>query len=334
MDILVRLYFAENARNRNQGSSGSDTSRLSAAHIYNVIERLKMKKNCDTTNRNYLGIWRHFNRFLIRLDYVPGSWEQRTILFRAHLIEQGLQSATIRSYISAIKSVVQDDDYEWDDNQILLTTLTRACKMTNDVVFIRRPIRRNVLEAILFEVDRVVPGQPYLIAAYRAIFALAYYGLFRIGELVKGDHPAKAKDVHIATNKKKILIVLHSSKTHGKHSRPQKIKISADSPLHSQQKKWFCPFELAINYMRLRGDYKSLHDQFFVFRDNTPISAANTRKIFKITLSNLNLNVKHFDFHSLRVGRASELLKLGYSIDQIKLFGRWKSNAVFRYLKD
>ena len=58
--------------------------------------------------------------------------------------------------------------------------------MTNDVVFIRRPIKRNMLEAILFEVDRVVHGQPYLISTYRANFALAYYGLFRIGELVKG----------------------------------------------------------------------------------------------------------------------------------------------------
>ena len=84
-----------------------------------------MKKNRDTTNQNYLSIWRHFNKFLIRLDCVPNTWEERAILFCAHLNEQGLQSATIRSYISAIKSVVRNDDYEWDDHQILLTTLTK-----------------------------------------------------------------------------------------------------------------------------------------------------------------------------------------------------------------
>ena len=56
--------------------------------------------------------------------------------------------------------------------------------------------------------------QPYLLVLYEAIFCLAYYGLMRIGELTEGDHPIKAKDIHIGVNKDKILLVLYTSKTH------------------------------------------------------------------------------------------------------------------------
>ena len=262
-----------------------------------------MKRNHDTTNRNYLGIWRNFNKFLVRLDKMPSTWEQRTILFCAYLIDKGMKSTTIKSHISAIKNVVQLDNYEWDDNQMLLTTLTRACKNINDAVFIRCPIRCNLLEIILFEVDRVLPGQFYLITMYRAFFALTYYGLFRVGELAKGDHPAKAKDVHIATNKKKILIVLHSSKMHAKDSLPQKIRISADGQITKKKiGTWFCPFDLAVNFIRIRGDYRSLQEQFFIFRDQSPLTAVQVHRVFKKILSNLNMDTQHFDLNSMRVG--------------------------------
>ena len=83
-----------------------------------------MKKNQATTNKNYLAVWRHFNRFIVRLDKPRGNWEQHTILFCTHLIENGLKSTTVRSYISAIKSMLQDDNYDWNENQVLLTMLT------------------------------------------------------------------------------------------------------------------------------------------------------------------------------------------------------------------
>ena len=65
----------------------------------------------------------------------------------------------------------------------------------------------------------------YKIILYRAIFMFLYYGLMRIGEVVKGPHVVKAKDVHLAENKSVILAILYSSKTHTRGDRPQKIKI-------------------------------------------------------------------------------------------------------------
>ena len=53
--------------------------------------------------------------------------------------------------------------------------------------------------------------------------------MFRIGELAMGVHSIRAKDVHISSNKNKILIVLYTSKTHGEESPPQKIKLTKES---------------------------------------------------------------------------------------------------------
>ena len=73
-----------------------------------VIERLKSKQTRESTAANYLGIWRHLNKFLIRLDHKENlSWEERTALFGAYLVDGGVQSSTLKSYFSAIKYVLK-----------------------------------------------------------------------------------------------------------------------------------------------------------------------------------------------------------------------------------
>ena len=163
---------------------------------------------------------------------------------------------------------------------------------------------------------------------------MAFYGLFRVGELAKGDHPVKARDVFLATNKRKMLFILRTSKTHGKGSRPQKIKITAAGKIGKTINHCFCQFKLAADYLAVRGDYTSEVEQFFVFSDKSPVMAGMVRTVFKKLLKRIGQREDHFNLHSLRIGRACQLLKLGYTIEQIKLIGRWKSKAVFRYIRD
>ena len=100
---------------------------------------------------------------------------------------------------------------------------------------------------------------------YKHLFSIAYHSLFRIGELTTGSHPIKAKDVHISDTKDKMLIILFSSKTHGRDSNPQEIKISGSR--NSQQmlvgQKYFCPFKLGRDYQTIRGGYFHESDPYF-----------------------------------------------------------------------
>ena len=283
-------------------------------------------------------MWRHLNKFIINLDSKENLiWEEKTALFGAYLVDSGVQSSTLKSYFSAIKHVLKLDGYAWDDNKVLLSALIRGCKLENDKVKTRLPIQKRLLELLLFEVKRMYNGtgtqQPYLASLYQAIFALAYYGMLRVGELAQGAHTVKACNMHIGNNKDKILIVLYTSKTHGIESRPQKVKISA-IPKKNSEKRFFCPFKTLTKYVRWRGNYQDESEQFFVFRDKSPVQPHHIRTVLRDLLDNIGLDNKLYDVHSFRIGRTSDLAKFGYNIETIKQMGRWRSNAVYRYIKN
>ena len=100
----------------------------------NVIDRLQSKQTRSSTTIAYLGVWRQLNRFLLNLDTAGRSlsWEQKTALFGAYLVDAGVQFSTLKSYFSAIKFILRQDGYEWDDKTLmitLLTSLVKGCKM-------------------------------------------------------------------------------------------------------------------------------------------------------------------------------------------------------------
>ena len=183
----------------------------------------------DSTRQNYYGIWRSFNEFFIKLDIKPNNWEDRLVLFVGHLIHKEQKSATIRSYVSAIRAVLSDINITLNEDKFLLASITRACKRRNYWMDHRFPIHRGILKLILKATESMFinSNQSYLLVLYKALFVTAYFGLFRIGELTQSAHVVLAKDVHIGTNKKKLLFVLRSSKTHGEDSRPQTVRICA-----------------------------------------------------------------------------------------------------------
>ena len=341
------MYFVEaRRRNRNytnlnfdevsintdrKGHSTSTSSTISTDAIEGILTKLKHNSNRISTQRNYLSVWRSFNNFLIKLDRRPDNWEDRICLYAAYMVKSGLQSGTVKSYYSAIKAILKDDGYMVDDTKVLITSLARACKLVNDKVRTRLPIKKNLLEIILFEIERRFGDtQPYLEIMYKTIIALGYYGLFRIGELTLSDHTVKAADVHIGQNKNKLLFILYTSKTHGWESRPQKVKITEVG----SNTRYFCPFALARRYFTLRGGYIDESEPFFVFHDKRPVSPAQVRDVLRKAIISVNLSPNHYGFHSLRVGRCSDLIFFGKSISQAKIAGRWRSNAVFKYIRN
>ena len=130
----------------------------------------------ESTKDNYQIIWRAFNKFLVKLDKQLNkhSWEERAAIFATYLVDQGMQSSMLKSYISAIKFMLKLAGHEWNEGKIILTSLTRSCHMQNDTIYTRLPIKRALLEMILFELERVFKGQFYLECLFKALYSLAY----------------------------------------------------------------------------------------------------------------------------------------------------------------
>ena len=245
-----------------------------------------------------------------------------------------MQSSTLKSYISAIKSTIKTETNEkWSDEQFELSAIIKACKLKNDTIYTRLLIGKNLLELMLFECHHLFSSQPYLLALYQALFALTFYGLMWIGELTCGSftHTLMAKDIHAGKNKNKILIILYTLKTHGHESAPQEIKINEVANMRSAQH--FCPFILTRNFIHVKGNYNSNSEPFFIFRDGEPVRPEHMRSTLRKLLTSLNLNASLYGTHSLCIGRTVQLFKMGLSIETIKKIGRWRSNAVYKYLK-
>ena len=146
------------------------------------------------------------------------------------------------------------------------------------------------------------------------------------------------------------MFVLHSSKTHNKSNKPQIIKISASKLpqnkklQHQNSERWklnskstlsciTCPYQLLRNYVAKRKNYKSPTEQFFVFKDRSPVLCSHFNKILKKCLVKAKLNDRLYTSHCFRSGRSSDLLQMGVPIDLIKKLGRWHSNYVCTYFR-
>ena len=171
-------------------------------------------------------------------------------------------------------------------------------------------------------------NQPYLCFLYRAILSTAYYGLFRVGELTKGEHPVLAKDIFIANNKNKMLFILRTSKTHWTDSKPQRVKITSSGNSHKRN----CPFEICREYINRRPKYNRDNEPFFIFSDRTAVEPKHINAILKLTLKIAKFDNRFYSTHSMRVGRTMDLFKAGLSVETIQKIGRWKWNAVYKYL--
>ena len=314
-------------------TSTSDSSKISTNAMTRILEFIKLNRNRISMRENYIRIWHLFNKFIIKLDVIPDTWEDRVYLFLAYLVHTRKKSATVKSYLSAIRTVLTYDNHELNENTVQLQAITRACKLSNNFITPRFPIKIELLETILFETTRILGHQPYLVRLYQVVFALAYYGLLRIGEIARSNHTIKAKNVHLAENKNKIKIFLYTSKMHGMESLPQKIRIEGLDSSKLKQKRHFCPFKIMKNYLIVQGNYLSETEQFFVFQGHIPLEQIHVRVMLAKIIKNLGLNAHLYQFHGIRAGRATDLSRWGFSIEQIKVLGRWKSNAVYKYLK-
>ena len=247
-----------------------------------------------------------------------------------YLIDNKKQSQTVRSYVSAIQTVLKDDGIKISEDQYLISSLTRACRLTNDRIKACLPIQKGLLTLILNQVIdhfREV-NQPYLSALYKALFSTTYFGLLWISEVTAEAHPVLAKDVQIGSNKNKFLLILRSSKIHGVGSKPQLVKITV-SKLSNIPKKQevhqvhtnICPYDLLHKYTSMRGPYHSDPEPFFIFSDRSAVQPFHMRKCLRLMIKLSGFDEKLYDSHSLGIGRTCDLLKLGLSVETCILNG-------------
>lgn len=76
----------------------------SLAQFYRIKEKIKSLSIRASRRRSYYNRWKSLNKFLLKFDSIPESWEDRVTLYVTHLINEKKKSSTVKSYLSAIGS--------------------------------------------------------------------------------------------------------------------------------------------------------------------------------------------------------------------------------------
>ena len=138
------------------------------------------------------------------------------------------------------------------------------------------------------------------------------------------------------------MFILHTSKTHWKDVKPQIVKINSlgkvkQSYIKQNEAKYkdssICPFTILQNYLQVRKKRNDDTEQFFVFSDRTPVEPNHMRAVLKAAVKLIGLNSDLYSVSGFRSGRASDLVSMKIDLPTVKFLGRWKSNAVYTYLR-
>lgn len=297
--------------------------------IKNIIKNNRLQ---PSTKRSYKKTWNRFNKFISQFDIIPPKWEDRIIVWATHLAENRKKSATIKSYISAVHYCLSLDGIKVPHSNCELAAIIQAAKHSNDELYVRLPIQKDLLKLILNFIRTayiIQRGQRYLGVTLLALYSTAYHGLFRISELTQGQHNVKAQDIIYARNKKKVTFYLRSSKTHTLADQPQIINIKQE-PTWKQN----CPVKILEEYVAHRGRKSEYPEQpFFMHRNGDPITQEQFRTNLKYILFTLGLPSSLYGSHSFRIGKATDQKLAGKSILKIKEEGRWATSTVYKYIR-
>lgn len=315
------------------GSSSSGAVRLSAAYFRRVeCELTAGGANKSSTNRTYRSAYLDFTRFNLSLDNMPELLDDQLAMYVAYRTQKGDYSSTLSSYLSGISSMLKLDGIVINTRTARLRALIKACKYKNDRVIQRMPIKESMLVRIVRQIDLMFESQPYLNQLYRCMLVMGYFGMLRVGEMAKGDHPILARDVHLCHKKKKDQIILRTSKTHNLGDQPQYVKFDTTDSRSYLYNEHFCPFEIVRDFLGSRGPKQNDRDQLFLFQDGSPVKPHQLSAVLKRAIKRLGIDPKDYGTHSLRIGHATQLDHCHVSLDVIRRRGRWRSNIIYRYI--
>ena len=154
---------------------------------------------------------------------------------------------------------------------------------------------------------------------------LAFFGLFRVGELTFTTRDMSERPIFISDlilHKQCATIKLRKSKSN-QNGQVQIVKLEAvDTRV--------CPIYLLKKYLSMRSQGSRY---LFCHADGLPMTHYQFGAVLSKTLKKLNKSNSFFRTHSFRIGAASWLASKGVDNQTIKKLGRWSSNAFTKYIR-
>ena len=193
----------------------------------------------------------------------------------------------------------------------------------------RLPVTLPILSRLLMAASRCITAQ-HDQCQFQAMCALAFFAFLRIGEITS---TSKRGNIALSLNQLTKLLrdgevigfkLTFTDYKHNYNQRPFSMVISRQpSPMP-------CPVQNLCSYLAHRGNSSG---PIFMTREGRAVP----RNLFISNLNNClkfcDLNPSFYKAHSFRIGAASFAAEQGLSDAQIRLLGRWKTNAFQKYIR-
>ena len=236
---------------------------------------------------------------------------------------------TVNCYLSAINFRCKSMGHPGFSQNFIVQKMLEGLKRLNKPGDTRLPITEELLFRIIDKLPNIC-SSTFETHLFSSAFSLAYYGFFRVGELVlsKKWQAHQVVAIHNVTfapqgGKEIIRIIVPFSKT-DQYGQGATIEIAETGSK-------ICPVFLLKNYLGQRPNVKGpLYCHFGGSYVTRYQFSCVLRKVFKYIGIN---NSASFRTHSFRIGAASSHFEKGTSEEEIKRLGRWKSNAYKSYIR-
>lgn len=272
----------------------------------------------------------HFN-FCERMGLNPcPTSEQALLMYVTELHNRGLKHSTIQVYLAAVRSWhIQEGFGNPLDGCLRLQYAMKAIKQGSPPPRQKLPVTHSILLRIY---SQLFPSADYDIAMLWSAFTLAYYGLFRAAEITvtgKKFIPAinlQLKDVKMfhSNSQSYLTLNLKRSKT-DTANRGTTIYIGCSQ-------NHVCAVCAMKYYFQLRADCDP-SQPLYIFTSGQILTRELLAKNLKSFLAKVGIDPTHYSGHSFRAGGATDAALSCLADWELKLAGRWSSEAYQRYIR-
>lgn len=249
------------------------------------------------------------------------------ILFIAHCFESGLAAKTVKTYISGLNYYHKLYGCEGFFNNFIIKKLVEGYNRSVPSKDMRVPVTFPLLSKLTAALP-VVCSNSYEATLFASIWVLAYFGLFRVSELVAisryapGNH-FKRTDAFVDPDLKYLTLRLGKHKSNQTNAT-QLLRIPAE-PLCK-----LCPVTVFQRYLKARP---SVPGPLFCHIDGQPVTRYQFAVLLSRCASQAGLADQTIRTHSFRMGRATDLAARAVPVSAIMKLGRWSSDAYKLYIR-
>ena len=243
---------------------------------------------------------------------------QTILRYISFLFEYGYASSSIESAISSLVYFNKLNGF-FDPRDELVKKALVGVKNLRPRGQGSLPIPIEMLHKLIAEASVALKNE-FTAILFKAMISLAYFALLRVGEFTYSQHCLLKENITIFQYS--ISIQFQSFK----HSHGQ--GITQVIPVRSQDQA--CPVYLLKEYLPFRPKHANF---LFAKLDGRAPSRAEFQGWMFAVMEYCGYELEGYNTHSLRVGMATHMALQGHSSEQIKLAGRWGSDAYKKYIR-